>query len=63
MSTQLDKELSAPMQAPLDDEFPLPSNSRRIVRRLVWMGVFALLAAAAGFFMYRRSHALPLGAL
>jgi HlyD family secretion protein len=59
MSTQLDKELNAPIQAPLDDDFPLPSNSRRIVRRLVWMGVFAVLLAAGGFFMYRRSHALP----
>lgn len=60
MSTQLDQELNATIQAAgLDDDFSLPSKRRRIVRRVVWLTIFVVVAAAIGLLGYRRSHAIP----
>jgi HlyD family secretion protein len=60
MSTQLDSEVRTriPVQ-PIDDEFAMPSKSRRVLRGLAWTGVLLLIAAGVAFFIYRRAHAVP----
>jgi len=60
MSTQLDNEITArPPAPPIDDEFPMPSKSRRVLRGLAWAGALLLAAAGIAFFIYRRAHAVP----
>src|SRR6516165_7127562 len=60
MSTQLDNEVSARTPVPpIDDEFPLPSKSRRVFRGLAWTAALLLVAAGIGFVVYRRAHAAP----
>src|ERR1700722_18513225 len=62
MSTELERELNAPVrELPVDDDFPVQrsSRSRRVVRMLAWIAISLLIVGGITFFFYRRAHSAP----